>query len=318
MEQLTTWLATPLWPDSWLRIWMLLAAIVLAIVVAAALFVRRRRARKAAPAVFQSEKTVITLQPTQRQMLEFANLQGLGERDEQQDAFGASPLSAYEKQGVLAVLCDGMGGMAEGSRISRLAVEELLKLFPWKKDADVPDKIAELSRTINRQFRGMGGTTLVAVLIREDQLRFWCVGDSDLFLLRDGTLYALNRRQEFRNDLLLRALEGALTVEQAFTDPQAGALSYYVGQEETRCDALKKPFTLLPGDTLLLCSDGVSDTLSLRQIREALCAQDLQGACEELERMVEERQMPYQDNYTAIAIRYHGNTRREEDENEES
>ena len=50
--------------------------------------------------------------------LEAANLQGLGNRTEQQDAFGVSPLERYESDGLLAVLCDGMGGMAEegGSR----------------------------------------------------------------------------------------------------------------------------------------------------------------------------------------------------------
>ena len=43
-------------------------------------------------------------------------------------------------------------------------------------------------------------------------------------------------RQEFKNDLILRALDGAFPVEEAFQDPQAGALSEYIGKEEVTCD----------------------------------------------------------------------------------
>ena len=73
--------------------------------------------------------------------------------------------------------------------------------------------------------------------VRENlRLSFWCAGDSDLFLLREGILYALNQRQEYKNELLLRTLEGALSVEDAYCDPQAGALSQYIGKEDVVCD----------------------------------------------------------------------------------
>ena len=116
-------------------------------------------------------------------------------------------------------------------------------------------------------FAGTGGTTLVAALLKENRLSFWCVGDSDLFLLRENKLYGLNARQEFKNDLILRALDGAFPVEEAFQDPQAGALSEYIGKEDVTCDYTRMPFLLQPEDALLLCSDGVSDTLTLKQIR---------------------------------------------------
>ena len=60
--------------------------------------------------------TVLT--PEQTSILDIANLQGLGQREQQQDAFGISPADRYETDGILAVLCDGMGGMAEGQRIA--------------------------------------------------------------------------------------------------------------------------------------------------------------------------------------------------------
>ena len=126
------------------------------------------------------------------------------------------------------------------------------------------------TRKIYQQFYGYGGCTLVAAWILGNQLHFWSVGDSDLFLLREHQLYALNTRQEFQKDLLLRSFHGAFPIEEAFSDPQAGALSQYIGKEEVTPDRTYIPLSLFPGDVLLLCSDGISDPLTLKQIREAM------------------------------------------------
>ena len=65
------------------------------------------------------------------------------------------------------------------------------------------------------------------------------------------------------------------------------------------------PFLLQPEDALLLCSDGVSDTLTLKQIREAM-ALSSQACCDKLEEEIMAAGKPGQDNYTAIAMKYHG------------
>ena len=182
---------------------------------------------------------------------------------------------------------------------------EMVGMFPWENDSTVADWIRQRSGRVYQQFRGHGGTTLVAALLRGKFLSFWGVGDSDLFLLRDGKLYALNVRQEYKNDLVLRALEGTFPVEEAFFDPQAGALSEYIGKEDVRCDYTYIPFPLQPEDVLLLCSDGVSDTLTLRQIRETM-ALSPQACCDKLEEEILAAGKPNQDNYTAIVLKYHG------------
>lgn len=238
-------------------------------------------------------------------VLELANLQGIGSREEQQDAFGISPVDRYEEDGLLAVLCDGMGGMAEGGLIALETTSQLMGSFPWAEDSSVPGWIAQHSARVYQQFRGQGGTTLVAAMLKENRLSFWCVGDSDLFLLREGRLYSLNIRQEFKNDLVLRALEGAFPVEEAFCDPQADALSEYIGKEKAKCDHTRIPFLLQPEDALLLCSDGVSDTLTLKQIREAM-ALSPQACCDKLEEEILAAGKPNQDNFTAIVWNYHG------------
>ena len=104
--------------------------------------------------------------------------------------------------------------------------------------------------------------------------------------------------------------DGAFPVEEAFQDPQAGALSEYIGKEEVTCDYTRMPFLLQPEDALLLCSDGVSDTLTLKQIREAM-ALSSQACCDKLEEEILAAGKPGQDNYTAIALKYHGKNKEE-------
>ena len=304
MEEVLSWLNQPLLQDSFFRLWMAIAAgavLVLALLLVLVLIRKRKRKKKAK----SDEEEPITEQPAPRPVLELANLQGIGSREEQQDAFGISRMARMEEDGLLAVLCDGMGGMAEGGRIAAETAAEMVAMFPWEDDGAVPEWVRQRSGRVYQQFRGHGGTTLVAALLRGRSLSFWCVGDSDLFLLREGRLYALNVRQEFRNDLILRALEGAFPVEDAFTDPQAGALSEYIGKEDVKCDYTYLPFSLQPEDALLLCSDGVSDTLTLKQIREAM-ALPPQACCDKLEEEILAAGKPNQDNYTAIILQYHG------------
>lgn len=305
MEDVLSWLNQPLLQDSFLRLWMAIAAgavLVLVLLLVLVLIRKRKRKKKAE----SDGEEPVTEQPAPLPVLELANLQGIGSREEQQDAFGISRMARMEEDGLLAVLCDGMGGMAEGGRIAAETAAELVAMFPWEDDGAVPEWVRQRSGRVYQQFRGHGGTTLVAALLRGRSLSFWCVGDSDLFLLREGTLYELNVRQEFRNDLVLRALEGAFPVEDAFTDPQAGALSEYIGKEDVKCDYTYLPFPLQPEDVLLLCSDGVSDTLTLKQIREAM-ALPPQACCDKLEEEILAAGRPNQDNYTAIVMQYHGN-----------
>ena len=214
-------------------------------------------------------------------------------------------MDRYEEDGLLAVLCDGMGGMAEGGMIAAETASQLVGIFPWADDSNVPGWVYQRSARVYQQFRGHGGTTLVAALLRGGRLWFWCVGDSDLFLLRQGELYALHIPQEYRYELALQALEGGTSLEAAFLDPQAGALTEYIGKEAVTCRYTRIPLALEPEDTLLLCSDGVSDTLTRKQLREALTLPP-QEACDRLVEAILAAGLAGQDNYTAIILRYHG------------
>lgn len=301
MEEVLARLRLPLAQGSSFQVWMLLAAglaLLLLLILFAVLTKRRKSTPPPVPITFQKQKAASAV-------LEVSNLQGMGAREEQQDAFAISPLESYSKDGLLMVLCDGMGGMVDGGTIAAETVSWLMSTFP-REDPDAAAKwIATWSRKVHQRFLGQGGTTLVAAFVKEDNLYFWCLGDSDLFLLRDGFLYALHVSQNYRNQLVLRALAGALAVEDAFSDEQAAALSQYIGKADVTCAYTHIPCKLQGKDTLLLCSDGISNALSLTRIREAL-AFPAPAAADLLEAAILSKADPLQDNYTAIIMKYIG------------
>ena len=300
MAELTSWLGRPITEGSPIQIWMVVAAgsaLLLLVILSQVLLKKRRR--------LAAEALSITENPESNPVLEVANFQGTGAREDQQDAFAISPMEDYAENGLLMVLCDGMGGMAEGGAIANETAAELLSIFPFGDPADISDWVRQHSRAVYGKYRGQGGTTLVAAFIRAGQLYFWCVGDSDLFLMREGTLYTLHLSQDHRNELVLRSLSGALPLEEAFMDEQAGALSQYIGKEAVKCSFSRIPFQLQSGDTLLLGSDGISSTLSLAAIQKSLAFSSEKSA-EVLEEAVRSAGNPWQDNYTAIILKYNG------------
>ena len=108
MERVLSWLNQPLFPDTVIRVWMAVAAgaaLLLALILAFFLIRRKKKKKRGDQAVEEP----ITERPEPLPELELANLQGVGSREEQQDAFGISRMDRYEEDGLLAVLCDGMG-----------------------------------------------------------------------------------------------------------------------------------------------------------------------------------------------------------------
>jgi len=246
-------------------------------------------------------------EPALAPQLLVANMQGTGDREDQQDAFGLSPLAEYEKQGLLAVLCDGMGGLGFGRDIAQSIVSEVISGFPLGDIDDLPSRGVELFRTINQrifaQYRGEGGSTVIAVYLFKGKLWFWSVGDSDIFLLRDNRICALNCRHEYQNALLLRAIRGEIKLDVAQTHPEKGALTEYMGNSSILPDYTRHPFALKRGDCLLLCSDGVSDSLAQGEIERSMQNQP-ETCCQEMEQRILSKQLPNQDNFTAISIQY--------------
>ncbi len=264
---------------------------------------RKRNSPDASDASEKSEKSLYM--DNGRFRIEIGNVQGTGEREEQQDAFAFSPSSKWKDKGFLAVLCDGMGGLDSGAAISNKLVSDIIAEFPYSfeklKDGWILDA---LSNEIFQNYAGRGGTTLIITYIKDDKMWFASVGDSDLLLLRNGRIYAMNTRQEYGNTLLMRVAEGAVSMDQALFHSDAAALTEFMGAKHTNPDFSIVPWQVMDNDVYLLCSDGISDTLSFEEIREAMMHTPSECA-ELLEKGIIQKSKKYQDNYTAIIFAVH-------------
>ena len=140
--------------------------------------------------------------------LRIANLQGQGDRERQEDSFAivnAAGGELQQAQGLLALVADGMGGMEDGKAASQWAAERLPQLFQERETEDIPGwfyrSAHAVSEEVFRQFGGRSGTTLVAVHIQGERLHWLSVGDSAIFLARNGGVFQLNREHTCLNRL---------------------------------------------------------------------------------------------------------------------
>ena len=243
--------------------------------------------------------------------LEVANVQGMGRRERQEDSFAvvnAANPDLRRTQGLLALVADGMGGMADGGQASQRAAESFLERFrAWGGETDIPAWLAESAREVSGEvfsaFSGVSGTTLVAVHIREGALHWLSVGDSAIFLLRDGGVFQLNREHTYLNRLCEEQMDReVISRREAEEDEDAHRLTCFVGMDRLdEVDRSLRPLPLRPGDAVLLCSDGISGVLTPAELLEAMSLPPEEG-CALLEKLVEEKALPAQDNYTGILI----------------
>lgn len=240
----------------------------------------KRRKKRPSPAV--------TEKPSCFGPYDVAVLIEKGSRDDQQDACDI----ACSEGRLRAVLSDGMGGMDCGAEISRQTVASLMN----------GDSFEDVSAAILGKFGGAGGATAIRADFTDDGLMFTAAGDSDLMLLRGGRLYFMNSRHEYGEEIMKRAMFCGGDVKNAFTDPQSGALTSYIGCPELECDGSLSPFPVEDGDTFMLCSDGISDSLNIDIMTAALSLMP-DDCVKKLKHEIENAHVPFQDNYTAVIIR---------------
>jgi protein phosphatase len=197
-------------------------------------------------------------------------------RSENQDGvyFFQDTLSGF---GVLA-LCDGMGGAKAGSVASGVALdaftERILELLLKKKKndkvSDLVIKAVEFANSrvyslseLNVDYSGMG-TTIVAAVINPRQCCIANVGDSRAYILSGSKMTQITNDHSFVEDMVKR---GSITREQAKNHPRRNIITRALGVEAAvECDLFTPNFKT--DDILLLCSDGLSNTLTDGEILE--------------------------------------------------
>lgn len=242
--------------------------------------------------------------------------QAIGTRKNQQDCIKVRE----QNNALLAVLCDGMGGLSDGASASIAAVNKIMddfeRLSPANgtafliREAALADEIVYDLRDAEG-VRLNCGTTLAAVLLQEHRLHYVSVGDSRIYLMRGKEFVQVTEDHNYRLTLT-RSLQKGLITEEIFREEEsfAEALISYVGMGGLKvidCSN-EKPVQLLPGDKLLLCSDGLYKCLSTEEIAEELYRCNGENIGQAAERLVQQAtvkavyQNRPQDNTSAIVL----------------
>ena len=194
-------------------------------------------------------------------------------RSQNQDSYKIQQL---DRNALLCVVCDGMGGAKSGNIASSLAIDVFVQEVKqtWTSGMD-QEKINQMLRgavklanfTVYDQaaqfedFSGMG-TTLVAVLIKGLEATVVNVGDSRAYLVDSSGIRQLTKDHSLVQMMVER---GELTPELARTYPGKNFITRAIGTEAVvECDLFQ--YKLERGDCLLLCSDGLSNMMDEQEI----------------------------------------------------
>lgn len=242
-----------------------------------------------------------------------------------EDSFGVTSYQLNEDQKtpvLLAVLSDGIGGHRAGEVASGIAVDTISQVV---SESDMNQPTETLRNAIilanekiynqaqqNTDNKGMGATVCVALII-QNKLYTATIGDSRIYLIRQGDI----RKLSIDHTWIQEALDsGLLRPDQVEGHPNAHVIRRYLGApsepdvdfrmiltgKETAPEAESNQGTpLLPGDMLLLCSDGLTDLVKDPEILEVVQTNSLETAVQTLITMANDR--GGHDNTTIILLK---------------
>jgi protein phosphatase len=242
-----------------------------------------------------------------------------GCRDYQEDAIATD--FALGAEFGYAVLSDGMGGHAAGDVASKIVVTEVFSelkfqssniaklaenMGPVLKSAAISaNECMAAHASTNPQTAGMGATLVAPVLIR-DSLYWISIGDSPLYLLRNGALRQLNEDHSLGPHIDYMVRSGMMSEDVGRNHPDRSALtSVLIGETIERIDCPDRPFQLRDGDILVAASDGLQ-FLSNDQISEILKENSTEDSVKIAESLLDElRDLddPEQDNISFSVIK---------------
>jgi protein phosphatase len=221
----------------------------------------------------------------------------------------------------LYVVADGMGGHAGGGTASRIAVEtidkELRQVRAIKEgnpfltstslqDSPLPEVIRNaveqaclsIFNTAQEDPRLAGmGTTVISLLVKDQYAFFAHVGDSRAYLVRGDLIQQISEDHSLVNEQIKA---GMITPEEAKHSRYKNIITRSVGfEEEVQVDVMG--LACEPGDTFILCSDGLANMIEDREMLEVVQTTKLQEIPKKLIDLANER--GGDDNITVIAVR---------------
>ncbi len=230
-------------------------------------------------------------------------------RERNEDAWGLEYLAGG---GLLAAVADGMGGMQRGDRASQIAIQTLFQLLTDDPFGPLSTATSDLPWLLSHWFEQADravseyairsdlktGTTLCAMMVKDGVATVANLGDSRLYLVRDGRALPVTQDHTVAAWLLRK---GLIDAEQARRHPSANALFRSLGRNlRQRADVTQ--IELRPGDRLLLCTDGLWGSMPDAQIASILCeSPDPVLNCASL--LTQTMLAGAQDNVTSVLVR---------------
>ena len=148
---------------------------------------------------------------------------------------------------------------------------------------------------------------MVTAVIEDNRLYWASVGDSRLYIVRDGEIFQMTKDHNYLMELMEMVEQNRLTLEEAMENEDKEALISYIGIGGIKyIDFNRRAFELFPGDCLVMCSDGLYRALDDEVIKQIVMASD-EDMSEAAKYLVEEalnQGNKYQDNTTVITIKY--------------
>ena len=228
-------------------------------------------------------------------------------RQQNEDALHVEQLN---KNAILCVVCDGMGGAKSGNVASSLAadtfVNEIKRVWKTRKKTPVEalmfEAVSLANHTVYQQskvsdeYTGMG-TTLVAAIVRSKMIDIVNVGDSRAYTIGNDGIRQVTVDHSVVQMMIDR---GELSVERAKSYPGKNYITRAIGTEESViCDGFTVPTA--KGEYLLLCSDGLTNVINDQEILfEVLHGGTPDTCCQRLIDIAKHRGAP--DNVTSVLI----------------
>ncbi len=211
------------------------------------------------------------------------------------------------EDGLLAIVCDGLGGNKAGEVASKLAVSSIYNSFIGSEAKDLLVRIKEAIKFANEQlihsadknseFKGMA-TTAVVLFIDKNFANWGHVGDSRLYFYTRNQVSQLTKDHSFVQKLLD---DGYISSKDAENHPHKNVIMRALGDKTNlEVDTEKIKFLKNESWKFLLCTDGVSNVVSRQELAEHLAYDDLEFISKSLSKLIDERGAP--DNYSFIII----------------
>ena len=248
-------------------------------------------------------------------MVILAGYQDQGKRKEQQDSYGffeSKDRSFENHAGKLAIVADGMGGLAQGKEASSLAIKKFIESYNKKKPEEgIASALLRSIHYCNKavyefsESQGMDGkigTTLVAAVLQRNNLYWISVGDSRIYLQQQGQISLLTTDHSYESKLVELVAQGKISKEDADSHPQKASLTSYIGAEEIEIvDRNTSPLKCFKSNKILLCSDGLYSRFTHEDISSLMNADPLTG-CNNLVAKKLSMNIKKQDNLTAVIM----------------